>query len=246
MRLDQFLVSQKKCRSRTQAKEWIESGKVFINKQKITKPSYLVSEVDEIKIADFESLNWVSRSGMKLNGALNKLSLNLNGKSCFDVGQSTGGFTQAMLRAGAKQVVGLDVGTDQLDDSLKNRDDVVSLESFDARNLGELKGKWDVDFVAVDVSFISVLKVLNGVLNYFGPLEERKCKTGLLLIKPQFEVGKEFVKKGGLVTDPSLHLRCEKEILAALSDYKIEVKDYFPSSVKGRDGNQEFICYISF
>ncbi len=241
MRLDQYLVSIQKVRSRTQAKDLIEAGLVKVDGLVVKKASFSFREGAALEISnEDEHLQWVARSGEKLYGALNRLGVGLSGKTCLDVGQSTGGFTQAMLKKGALMVVGVDVGKEQLDEKIRNHPSVKAYESFDARDLGKLKAEWSVDFFAADVSFISILKVMPGILDIVD-----KPVEGILLIKPQFEVGKKNVKKGGLVEVPLIHLDCEKQVLSGLEGMGVQILDYFPSSLRGKDGNQEFICYIS-
>lgn len=239
-RLDQILVDKKIARSRAQAKEHIKNSKVSVNGRVVVKASSTFKETDLVTILMDDSVVWVARSGEKLNGALEKLKLDLSGKTCLDVGQSTGGFTQAMLLKGASEIVGVDVGKDQLVEELRENPRVHCFESTDARDLGALTGQWEFDFFAVDVSFISVLKVMKGI----GGLL-KKGTPGLLLIKPQFEVGKKNVKKGGLVDEPLVHLACEQEVLTGLKSLGVSVLDYFPTGLKGKNGNQEFICYIN-
>ncbi|MGH1469274.1 MAG: SAM-dependent methyltransferase, partial [Bdellovibrionales bacterium] len=152
MRLDQYLVELKKMRSRTQAKEFIQQGKVKVSGVVITKASHPCEEGCLVEIVDDEGLEWVARSGQKLYGALESLCVDLRGKTCLDVGQSTGGFTQAMLKRGAKEIVGIDVGRGQLNTEIKGLPNVHCYEAFDARDLGKLKEKWVFDFFAVDVS----------------------------------------------------------------------------------------------
>lgn len=243
MRLDQYLVELKKMRSRTQAKEFIQQGKVRVDGAIITKASHPCEEGCLVEIADDAGLEWVARSAQKLHGALERLGIDLTGKTCLDVGQSTGGFTQAMLKQNAEVVVGIDVGKDQLNEEIKNLPNVHCYESFDARDLSKLKGEWLFDFFAVDVSFISVLKIFDGIKELVSEVE--RPVEGLVLIKPQFEVGKKNVKKGGLVEAPLIHLECEKQVLEGFSKMGVKVLDYFPSSLKGKDGNQEFICHIT-
>ncbi len=208
-RLDQALVELKLSRSREQSKELIKKGLITVGGKTVLKPSFLCSLDDDIKKIDSGEIEWVSRSGGKLAGALKQLKISLEGRICLDVGQSTGGFTQAMLSSGAQKVVGVDVGRDQLAESIKSDERVVCFESMDARDLSQIKGQFEFDFFAVDLSFISVLKVLEGLK------ETLKIGTpGFFLIKPQFEVGKKFVKKGGLVLDPLVHLDCQKNVLS--------------------------------
>lgn len=240
MRLDQYLVEMNKARSRTQAKEIIESGMVKVDGRVVKKASYNFREGSVFEVVDTAGLlEWVARSGEKLYDALNRLNISLEGKTCLDVGQSTGGFSQAMLKKEAGSIVGVDVGKGQLNEGIRSNPNVHCYESFDARELIKLKDEWTVGFFAVDVSFISVLKVMPGVCDIVD-----KAVEGILLIKPQFEVGKRNVKKGGLVEAPLIHLECEKHVLLGLEGMGIQILDYFPSSVRGRDGNQEFICHI--
>ena len=245
MRLDHFLVLQKGFRSRTQAKDFILKGavEVFENGlwKKILKPSFSCSEDLKVRVLDVKDVDWVSRSGKKLDEAIKRLNLNFDQKTCLDLGQSTGGFTQALLRHSAAQVVGVDIGHEQLSEDLKSDPRVVSFEGVDAREVEFLNKDWRFDFLAADLSFISILKVLPSVLRL--NLEDAQA---LLLIKPQFEVGKDLVGKGGLIEGAELHLNCQKSIFNALKEWSVRVLDYFPSAVKGKNGNQEFFCYIEF
>lgn len=245
MRLDQYLVHIGKIRSRSQAKDFIQNGQVqvFVNEawQTILKPNFRCSENTEIQILQSEDLEWVARSGRKLEGALVRLGKDVKGLVCLDVGQSTGGFTQALLRRSAAKVVGVDVGTDQLSSEVREHPDVLCYESTDARDLLFLKEDWVFNFVVVDVSFISALKVLPSIKQ----LRFEKAEA-LILVKPQFEVGKSLVGRSGLVESPKLLLDCQKQVFDALKEMSLEVLDYFPSEVKGKNGNQEFFCYIQF
>lgn len=243
MRLDQYLVQIGKIRSRSQAKDFIQKGQVqvFINEtwKTVTKSNFGCSENTKIQVLKSEDLDWVARSGRKLEGALKRLNKDVAKLTCLDVGQSTGGFTQALLRRAAYKVVGVDVGTDQLAPELREHKDVLYYEGADARDLLFLKADWVFDFVVVDVSFISALKVLPGIKQ----LRFDKAEA-LILIKPQFEVGKSLVGKSGLVESPKVLLDCQKQVFDALKEMSLEVLDYFPSEVKGKNGNQEFFCYI--
>jgi len=243
MRLDQYLVQIGKMRSRSQAKDFIKSKKiqVLINDEWvfISKPNFECSENTKILITDPEETDWVARSGMKLEGALKRVNRNIEGLVCLDVGQSTGGFTQALLNEKAQSVVGIDVGQGQLAPLIKIDERVICYESVDARELDFLRKDWVFNFVVADVSFISILKVLPSIKK----LNFEKAEA-LLLIKPQFEVGKSLVGKGGLVESPKLLLGCQKQVFDGLKEMSLEVLDYFPSSVKGKNGNQEFFCHI--
>ena len=243
MRLDHFLVEKKIFKSRTQAQEAIKNGlvSVFINKNWIVqkKTSFICSEATKIK-CDTSDFNWASRAGLKLERALKHLKLNLNGKTALDVGQSTGGFTDVLLSLGVKKVIGVDVGKDQLDEKLRADARVVFYENQDARDLSCIKNQV-IDFFSVDLSFISLLKVAPEI---HSKLHKDEVK-GLFLVKPQFEVGRSLIGKGGLVKASEVHLQCEKNIIEGLEAIGFKVLDYFPSGLKGKDGNQEFFCFVS-
>lgn len=244
MRLDQFLVEKKIVRSRSQAKDFILRGSVELKDskgkwQKVFKPNHQCNEMTEVRLASGEDSTWVARSGLKLDSALERLGLSPSGLACLDLGQSTGGFTQSLLRRGAKQVVGVDVGHDQIAKDLREDDRVVCYEGVDARKIEFLKKDFRFDLIAVDLSFISFLKVLPSVLDVLGG-----GASVVVLYKPQFEVGKEIVGKTGLVQSAALQLSCQKTLFDALNRASVEVLDYFPSAVKGKNGNQEFICHF--
>jgi 23S rRNA (cytidine1920-2'-O)/16S rRNA (cytidine1409-2'-O)-methyltransferase len=246
MRLDQYLVQKSIFRTRSQAKDYISKGSVEIKDRHgdwrvVQKSNFTCSENTEVRLLEGEDSTWVARSGLKLDDALNRLSLDITNLTCLDLGQSTGGFTQSLLKRGALRVVGVDTGHDQLAEDLKNDDRVVYYEGTDARKIGFLKNEYKFDFVAADLSFISILKVLPSILEL-----EMKGSKALVLIKPQFEIGKDALNKSGLVQSAEDQLGCQKMIFNALNKMSIEVLDYFPSSVKGKNGNQEFICYFTF
>ncbi len=247
-RLDQLLVEKGLASSRTKAKDLIEAGQVFVKHfgvpQTNLKPSTLVAESAEIAISPGAVDRYVSRGGLKLEGALKQISASVSGACVLDVGQSTGGFTDCVLQAGAAKVVGIDVGHNQLQARLKNDSRVQSLEGMNARSLDvnpallmicqTLQFQW----VVVDLSFISLTLVL--------PALARVAVSGtqlLALVKPQFEVGPEGLGKGGVVRDPLLYLEVERKIKSGATEAGWIVKAYFESSIEGKDGNKEFFIH---
>lgn len=243
MRLDHYLVKKHFFKSRTQAQEAIKKGVVFVfinnSWQTQKKPSFICDEETRVKFDDSE-FHWVSRAGLKLERALNHLKLNLKDQIALDIGQSTGGFTEVLLSHGVSKVFGIDVGKEQLVEKLRKDERVVFFENQDARDLQCIKDQ-KINFFSVDLSFISLLKVAPEI---YSALKNEKT-SGLFLVKPQFEVGRPFVGKGGLVKASNVHLQCEKSIIEGLEAIGFKVLDYFPSGLKGKDGNQEFFCFVS-
>jgi len=245
MRLDQFLVHKNLVRSRSQAKEFIANGSVEIKDHHgdwrlIKKSNFTCGDQTEVRILESEDVTWVARSGLKLDGALSRLNIDVSNLCCLDLGQSTGGFTQSLLKRGAEKIVGVDIGHAQLAAELREDERVVFFEGTDAREVSFLKKDYNFQFIAADLSFISILKVLPAILDVAS-----KGAQVLVLLKPQFEVGKEALGRTGLVLSSELQLSCQKMLFDALNIGSVEVLDYFPSSVKGKNGNQEFICYFS-
>ena len=220
IRLDKELHLMSLVKSRTAAADLIAEGKVTVNGVICNKPSHLVGENDTVEIVG-EMLKYVSRGGLKLQHALDVFGIDLTGKVCLDVGASTGGFTDCMLQSGAVKVYAVDVGSNQLDDKLKQDSRVVSMENCDIRNMEIPK----VDFTAVDVSFISlklILPVLSGEI--------------ISLIKPQFELGK---KHKGVITDSKLQDKIVKDITQFAN-----AKNVIESPIIGKSGNKEFLMLI--
>lgn len=247
-RLDLLLVERHQVPSRTRAQDLIRSGAVWIYWQnqwaQIFSPGQLIDEKLNIEIRETEANRFVSRGGLKLEGALAHLELSVENLEVLDVGLSTGGFTDCLLQRNAKKVVGVDVGHGQLHPKLQKHSQVVSLEGLNARELDKAtqvqahmpRGGWDL--IVVDVSFISlalVLPALVQVLRSQGHL--------LALVKPQFEVGPEGLGKGGIVKDSSLYAEVEKKIRQKSLEVGLTVLDYFSSSIEGKDGNREFFIF---
>jgi len=248
MRLDQFLLKTKQVRSRTQATDLIKSGRVKIlvddEWKLILKPSFPCEEETQVKVDLSDEFSWVSRSGEKLHLALKRLSLDIKNFNVLDLGQSTGGFSECVLRAGASMVFGVDVGSDQLAEKIKTDSRVLFVENTDARDLGNVVELEDrqafFDLLVMDVSFISSIKIISRALPFIKPQG-----LGLVLIKPQFEVGQGNIQKGGIVSSPEALLDCQKAVFSSINELKnLTVMDYFPSSLRGKDGNQEFFCFF--
>lgn len=238
-RLDVLLVNQGFCTSREKAKAIIMSGDVFVNNQREDKAGSTF-DPEKIKIeVKGAQLKYVSRGGLKLEKAMSVFPIQLNDCVCMDIGASTGGFTDCMLQNGAKKVFSIDVGHGQLAWSLRNDERVVCMEKTNFRyvtpeNIGE-----PVDFASVDVSFISLTKILEPAVHIIKDGAKMVC-----LIKPQFEAGREEVGKKGVVKDKKVHEAViEKVALYASSiGFKLLGLDYSP--IKGPEGNIEYLLFI--
>jgi 23S rRNA (cytidine1920-2'-O)/16S rRNA (cytidine1409-2'-O)-methyltransferase len=180
---------------------------------------------------------YVSRGGLKLEGALQHTKLDVRGKTVLDVGLSTGGFTDCLLQAGAVKIVGIDVGQGQTDSKIKDDSRVTIFESLNARDLTaeKLGGTKNFDLIVIDVSFISLELILPSALRVLGP--EGRI---LSLVKPQFEAGRSALGKSGIVKDPKAFEEVRKKIYKICEDLQLDVEDYFESSITGSDGNQEY------
>jgi 23S rRNA (cytidine1920-2'-O)/16S rRNA (cytidine1409-2'-O)-methyltransferase len=236
MRLDRILVEKGYETSRVRAKERIERGDVSVRGTVIVKPSFEVSMEEEIVIAG-DALPWVSRAGLKLEHAFEVWRLDVARKVCLDIGASTGGFTEVLLEKGAQKVYALDVGHGQLHQKLRNDQRVVSMESMHVKNVSKLHFKEPIDCVVIDVSFISLEKVLPKA---FELLESGAILVAL--IKPQFEVGKNNTKKG-IVVDDKKRTDAVTQIRRFAEGLGFIVHDIILSPVGGGDGNTEFLMY---
>lgn len=232
-RLDTWLVSNEGLRSRSQSKDVITRGLVSVNGETVTKASYRVKR-DDIIIVKHKNM-FVSRSAHKLLHALDIWDICADKAMCLDIGSSTGGFTEVLLRHGAKKVYAVDVGVNQLHDSLRNDDRVVVCENTDIRDVQFN----DVSFnlIVIDVSFISLTHVIPLLSSFLAD----KGKI-VALLKPQFEVGKNFVKKG-IVKDTLRVEEVKKEIVALFTHEGFDVKPLVKSPIKGKEGNQEYLLY---
>jgi 23S rRNA (cytidine1920-2'-O)/16S rRNA (cytidine1409-2'-O)-methyltransferase len=236
-RIDQLLVERGLAESRERAQAMIIAGYVRANGQRIDKPGHTVPT--DVKIEVTERLRYVSRGGLKLDGAIQHFGVEVSHKVCLDVGSSTGGFTDCLLQHGAARVYAFDVGTGQLDWKLRNDPRVIVREGVNARYLRPSDVAEPVDLAVCDVSFISVtliLPVLTALLRSPGAL--------VILIKPQFEVGRDQVGKGGIVRDPALHSEVCARIEAAVEALGFQTA-LMESPILGAEGNREFLLYAT-
>jgi 23S rRNA (cytidine1920-2'-O)/16S rRNA (cytidine1409-2'-O)-methyltransferase len=234
-----MLVEQGLASSRTVAQRLIAAGHVSYDQGLVSKSSLLLPADTVLVVAQGDTDGpdrYVGRGGLKLAGALAHTGLDVRGLVCLDVGQSTGGFTDCLLQAGAARVVGIDVGHGQLHSKLRADARVSCIEGINARHLeAETVGGEPFQLIVGDLSFIS----LTLVLPKLAPLLAREGEL-LMLVKPQFEVGLENIGKGGIVRDTSLYPMVEAKLRACCGENKLRVLDWFESSITGTDGNHEF------
>ena len=224
--------------TRSQATNAIKDGKIKVNNRVITKAGYEVRENDVVE-AEKEQNEYVSRGGYKLEAALKTFEISLENKAVLDIGASTGGFTDCCLKHGARIVYAYDVGHDQLAEKLKNDPRVVSKEGINARYLGKQDIDEKIDFICMDVSFISCTRIMNSI----SDILETEGET-VILFKPQFEVGKEHINNKGIVTDKEIVEARLNETLKYAETLGMIYKGHIASPVKGQDGNQEYLLYF--
>lgn len=237
-RIDKWLVENSKIESRIKAQKLIENGLILCNGKVVGKPSFAVDETDKVEISDNQMFKYVSRGGFKLEKALDSFNYSLDGKTVMDIGSSTGGFTDCALKNGAKKVIAIDVGTDLMDLKLRADQRVELHEKTDIRALDNKM--FEVDVVVTDVSFISLKKIVD-------KLADTKCKLDFIaLIKPQFECGKDIAKKfKGVILNKKIHIEILKDVLDYLMQKGFDIKGLDTSSIRGGDGNIEYLCYSS-
>ena len=237
-RLDALLINRGMCDSREQGKRLVLAGEVKVDGRVVDKPAERFGEDAVVEIK--EKPKFVGRGGLKLEGALEHFGIDVTGWTCLDVGASTGGFTDCLLQRGAVKVHAIDVGTNQLVWKLRNDPRVISKEKFNARNLGEKDLGEKVRLAVMDLSFISLTKVLPAV---FRVLEQGGAVV--CLIKPQFELQREDVGKGGIVRDEALRERAVEKIRNFVTEqHGKEWLGVIPAKISGMDGNQEFLAWI--
>lgn len=237
MRLDIYL-SIEKDMTRSKAKDLIKRGKVLVDDKIIEKPSFDVSEENNIKIFDEDNI-YVSRAGNKLEAAILNFGVDLQGKICLDIGSSTGGFTQCLIRFGAKEVYSVDVGKDQFHESLKSINNIHLYEETDIRDFSKKGLAFDI--IVCDVSFISIEAIVDDITKM-----SKENTVIIVLIKPQFEVGKDGVNKRGIVLDPSKHLRAIENVKKAFDMHGFKFCGIIESPIKGKAGNKEFLAKFEF
>lgn len=238
IRLDQALVQKALCTSREQAKRLIIAGEVSVDGHPSTKPGLLIAEDAQLHVKT--PPKFVSRGGFKLEGALDHFGIDVTGKICLDIGASTGGFTDCLLQRGAAKVFAFDVGTNQLVWKLRSDPRVVSRENLNVRHMKPEDIGERVDVLVGDVSFISLTLVLPAATSVVKPGGD--C---LVLVKPQFELSRDEVGKGGIVREPALHQKaCDKIRAFVESDPRLVWKGITESSIQGTDGNREFLAWF--
>jgi 23S rRNA (cytidine1920-2'-O)/16S rRNA (cytidine1409-2'-O)-methyltransferase len=266
LRLDKLLVDRSFAASRERAQALILAGRVLVDEQRVDKPGTSVAEDAVIRMLG-DDLKYVSRGGLKLEHALNTWSISVEGLACADIGASTGGFTDCMLQHGASSVLAVDTGYGQIHHSLRVDPRVSLLERTNARLLqpGQLSaiGIRDdlgapgpdsrtrdlprpITFFAMDVSFISATLVLPAVLAALVPAGGSWRGDAVLLVKPQFEAGREHVGKGGIVRDPAAHQLAVHRVEASVRELGGSVLDLIDSPVLGMEGNREFLLHARF
>jgi len=246
-RLDKLLVDRGLVASRERAQALILAGKVLVDDQKIEKAGAQVASDCALRLLG-DDLKYVSRGGLKLERALECWKIDVTEKVCLDVGASTGGFTDCLLQHGAARVIGVDTGYGQMDFKLRQDPRVRLLEKTNARYLTrEVLGE-AVDFVAMDVSFISATLVLPAVVGAALPTlpEQRQGRQVVILVKPQFEVGRELVGKGGIVRDEAAQKAAVEKVKTALLSLGVHKTDVIDSPILGAEGNREFLLYGAF
>jgi len=234
-RLDVALVDRGLCDTRSKAQSLIMARRILVNGQHADKAGTSVADDDELRIEELEH-PWVGRGGMKLAHALREFRIRVEGRTCADIGASTGGFTDVMLKNGAKKVYAIDVGYGQIDASLRNDPRVVNREKVNARYLTAADFDDVIEFVSIDVSFIPLKLILPAVATFLhGEL--------VALIKPQFEVGKGEVGRGGIVRDDAKRAAAVDAVLASAGEHGFTVKGVLESPIKGAEGNVEYLMY---
>lgn len=242
-RIDKLLVERGLAESRTKAQAMVMAGVVLVNEQRVEKPSdqFLPDAQIRIKRADDPTSRYVGRGGLKLEAALREFQIDAQGLVCLDVGASTGGFTDCLLQHGAAKVFAIDVGHNQIDWRLRNDPRVEVREGVNARYLTLQDFPTTFDLIVVDLSFISLTKVLGAVVSLLKP-----GASMVVLIKPQFEVGRGEVGSGGIVRDEQKRLRAVTEVNQFASTLQLRVDGVIESPIHGAEGNVEYLAHYSY
>ena len=235
--IDQLLVEKKLVETRTKAKAMIMAGQIFVDEKQINKSGEIFKEDVRIKVKNLQP-EWVSRGAFKILHALNNFNIEINNKTCLDLGASTGGFSQVLLKKGAKKIYSVDVGKNQLHEKLRIKNKIINIEKTNARYLTSATIKDKIDIIVCDVSFISMIKVIEPCLKFL-------TNNGqiIALIKPQFEAKKKEIKKG-VVLDKNVHLRiCDEYKKWFEENCLMKVIGLVESPIQGPKGNKEFLIY---
>jgi 23S rRNA (cytidine1920-2'-O)/16S rRNA (cytidine1409-2'-O)-methyltransferase len=247
LRLDKLLVDRGLAASRERAQALILAGKVLVDDQKVEKAGAQIAEGSVIRLLG-EDLKYVSRGGLKLKRALEHWNISVAGKVCLDVGASTGGFTDCLLQDGAARVIAVDTGYGQMDFKLRQDTRVRLLEKTNARYLTREAVGEPVDLIVMDVSFISATLVLPAVVSaaFPEPPNHRKGRQIVVLVKPQFEAGREHVGKGGIVRDEDTQKAAVDRVRTSLQNLGVVKSEVIESPILGAEGNREFLLYGEF
>jgi 23S rRNA (cytidine1920-2'-O)/16S rRNA (cytidine1409-2'-O)-methyltransferase len=250
VRIDKLLVERGLVPSRERAQAMVLSGRVMVNEQKVEKAGAAVNPDAAIRLLG-DDLKYVGRGGLKLEAALQSWKIDLTGKSCMDIGASTGGFTDCMLQHGAAEVIAVDTGYGQIHARLRSDPRVKLLEKTNARyltqeNLVHAGARLPIDFIAIDVSFISVTLVLPAVLASAFAQSAAAHREAVILIKPQFEVGRELVGKGGIVRDEQAQQGAVQKVRQKVEDLGGKNIELMESPILGMEGNREFLLRVEF
>lgn len=238
IRLDVYLAENALAESRSAAQALIMAGNVYIDNQKAMKAGEMLKGDEKVEVRGGEP-RYVSRGGLKLEKAMNVFPLKLDGFVCMDIGASTGGFTDCMLQNGAKKVYSVDVGYGQLAWKLRNDERVINMERTNIRNVTREEVSEEIDFFSVDVSFISLSKVLPVAFSLL-----KSGGEGVCLIKPQFEAGREKVGKKGVVRDKSVHVEVIENVIGFTKALGFSIKGLDFSPVRGPEGNIEYLMHV--
>ena len=247
IRLDKLLQERGVVPSRERAQSLILAGKILVDGQKIEKSGASVNADAEIRLLG-EDLKYVSRGGLKLEHALAHWKINVAGKVCIDVGASTGGFTDCLLQHGAARVIAVDTGHGQIAFQFRNDPRVRLLEKTNARYLTQEQLGETADLIVMDVSFISATLVLPAVIAAAFPQEpdRRSGRELVILVKPQFEAGREKVGKGGIVRDPEVQQQAVEKVRSVVQSLGAVSTDVIESPILGAEGNREFLLHAKF
>ena len=242
-RIDKLLVERGLAESRTKAQAMVMAGVVLVNEQRVEKPSdqFVPGAEIRIKRADDPTSRYVGRGGLKLEAALREFQIDVRGLVCLDVGASTGGFTDCLLQNGAAKVFAIDVGHNQIDWRLRNDPRVEVREGVNARYLAPDDFPTSFDLVVIDVSFISLIKILPSVV----PLLKSSASL-VVLIKPQFEVGRGEVGSGGVVRDQAKRVKAVNNVNEFASALELKIEGTIESPITGAEGNIEYLAHYSY
>jgi 23S rRNA (cytidine1920-2'-O)/16S rRNA (cytidine1409-2'-O)-methyltransferase len=246
LRLDKLLVDQGLASSRTRAQQRISAGQISVDGSVVTKVGFLVDSRQLIQAIE-QDIPYVSRGGVKLAAALDAWKIDVAGRTCLDIGISTGGFSDCLLQRGAACVVGVDSGHGQLAEKLRLDSRLLLLEHTNARHLNANMLPPNIEFFTVDVSFIAASLILPAVIAAAFPSKvDDFSREAVILVKPQFEAGKEFVGKGGIVASSAAHQRAIDRVRQTLDAHGALEMRGMDSPIAGGDGNREFLIYARF